>query len=288
MTSALLALTALLVAVLVLRWNAPAKTDDNDGDIDGPAVRAVAAAGRDGNGQRMTDAGLPPLPEMLKKRPLHVPLPLQDLNHEPIWRDARLAGKGKRWPQITQLCLLDFDKQERTLFALDNDPQRHWFRFAIDVNQLLDKDKRDRNAIGIFFGWRPVAEAGDVPHRFYAIQLDEQPLVGFPHGQLNIGIGRIDTGHKLRLPATEWFFPLPMGKSILALEKSLSWHHLEVEALDQRVKITVDTKSLEFNLNWLRQQDLYQDAPDPRGAVGIWCGNGQAFCRNATTMALAR
>lgn len=284
--AALLGLALLVVTALVLRRDSVADkaTKIDKGDVDPGTTQAK----RDIEGKVRAEDGLPPLPDMLKKRLLHVPLPLMDLNHEPVWGDARLAGNGKRWPQVSQLGLLDFDKQGRTLYALDNDPHRHWFRFAVDVNQLLVKDKLDRNAIGIFFGWRPVAEAGDVPQRFYVIQLDEHPLVGFPHGQLNVGIGRIDEGHKLRLPATEWFLPLPMGKATLPLAKSLTWHHLEVEALDQRVKVTVDGQSLEFNVNWLRQQDMYQNAPDPRGALGIWVGNGKAFFKNATTMALAK
>lgn len=287
--AALLGTAALVAAALFLRRGA--EPDASVAASNQAVVKALAdlpnlLTKKEVDSTKAGNQALPALPEMLKKRILHVPIPLMDVNHDPIWRDARLAGQGKRWLQEHQLCLLDFKGQ--TLFALDDDPQRHWFRFAIDLNQFLEKDKRDKSAIGVFFGWRPVAEPGDVPHRFYVVQLDEHPLVGFPHGQLTIGIGRIDKGHKLRLPDTQWFRHLPLSKSTLALGKSLDWHHLEIEALEQRVKVTVDDRSVEFDVNWLRQQDTYQNAPDPRGVVGIWGSNGKAFFKNATTMALAK
>ncbi len=291
-SASLVAIVAILAAVLLIRLNTDIVPDKDAPNGPGDRIQTVKPkedppTGPGKNAQASKEpADIAPLPEMFRKRILRVPLSLLRPDHEPIWK-ARLLGDGVYWPQPFQLCLWD-KSGGRTLYALDN-PGRHWFRFSIDLQQrVLAEEGRGKNHAGIFFGWHtPVQDRESVSRRFFIVQLDEYPHPGFPHGQLNIGTGRLIPGNDLRGAASDWSTSLPEDKGVLALDKSGVWHHLDVEVVDNNVRITVDKGRFQvIDQAWLRRQTFHGDPPDPRGTLGIWVGNGMAYFKNAFVTAL--
>ncbi len=223
------------------------------------------------------DAVPPDYPEQLRKRMWGVPQSLFTLEHQPVWH-RRLAGSGqfRRGPfQLILSSLGDFP----TLLALDDDPERRWFNFSIELTAPLEEP--GKNKVGVFFGLRKNTS------RFFAVEIDEHPAPSCPHGlarmdvwQVTEGTGADGGGRGSRR--------VPLGKGEIPLLQSRAWHPLTVRVFEDRITVTVDGKQTSsFTMDWLAEV-----APDalplnPRGALGIWAHNGLfASFRNAYVAAL--
>jgi serine/threonine protein kinase len=219
----------------------------------------------------------PAYPDILRNRPVNLAVPLLDQNFKPLW-SQRLSGLGKVHLTEFQLMLSSLQGQPPTFLALDDDPARRWFEFAIDLDAPLGEPGTNR--FGIFFGWRKSAE------RFFAVEIDEHPVGQFSHGRAVVGFMRLVKGNGVESNLA-YLQPLPIENGVIPLAKSPAWHHLVVRAVDHKVSVKVDDRAMLFDQARLigangRLAGLHQ-----RGAIGIWSWNGVFSCfRNATIMAL--
>jgi serine/threonine protein kinase len=219
-------------------------------------------------------------PDQLRNRPWKVSQALFTVEHAPVWHRS-LAGTGQFMRQSDRLGLTSPSKDEHpTLIALDDDPKRRWFEFAVEVNAPLDQ--RGKYRPGVFFGWRKTTS------RFFVVEVDEHPLGAYPNGVARIGTLRLIEGGGAEPPSSDFRW-LVGEKGLVPLPKNQDWHHLLVRAVDDRITLTVDgLNSSHFTMDWLGQNH-----PDdvvslnPRGALGIWAFNAPfAVFRNASVTAL--
>jgi serine/threonine protein kinase len=219
-------------------------------------------------------------PELLLKRPWRSSIALLKEDFEPLWH-RRLDGEGKFARTPFQLMLNSATGS--TLLALDDDPQRRWFEFAIDLNGPMAK--AGTNRFGVFFGWRDLPERPRSYH-FFIVEVDEHPSPGLPKGMLRIDAVRIQHGRGAEQEMkTAW----ELGR--LPLTKGPDWHHLVIRALGHKLTVTVDDNvASPFHLDLARfRQDRPRMTEDLhlRGALGIWSHDGMfASFRNAHITAL--
>jgi hypothetical protein len=133
---------------------------------------------------------------------------------------------------------------------------------------------------GVFFGWRKNSQ------RFFIVELNEEPLEGYPHGIVSVATLRIVKGQGAE-GGLEEVLPVVGGQA--GLTKSRSWHHLTVRAVENKVTIMVDDRlACRFDPAAVSVLDSSSGhGIDPRGALGIWAWNGVvASFRGATITAL--
>ena len=236
-----------------------------------PAPPPAAATQAPDNG----DA--PPYPDILRNRPWRYALPLLNQDSQPLWH-RRLNGGGKFVPAEAQLLLYSPRGQGLTLLALDDDPARRWFEFAVDVNTPFGKVGGGR--AGIFFGWRPNAE------RFFFVEVDERATNVSPEGRATIGVIRLHRG-KGAEGDTIHTMDLPGDKGTIPLARRGLGHHLVVRAVDHCVTVTVDGQARVFDRDGLARTSPRLAELDARGAVGIWAWDSPFVgFRNITLTAL--
>ncbi len=222
---------------------------------------AEAAPGKT-PGEEGADAP-PDYPEQFRKRLWQVPLALLTLDHAPVWH-RRLAGNGKFSRGPFQLVLSSPPQDDTpTLLALDDDPLRRCFEFAVELQVL--PGEAGMNRTGVFFGWRKSTS------RFFVVEIDEHPLATCPNGCARLGILQLVEGRGVESPVTEFSW-LPAEKDRIPLLLSRGWHALTVRCVDDRIAVTVDRKqTAQFTMDWLAQmQPAVVRSLDPRGAIGIW------------------
>src|SRR5262249_41874898 len=147
---------------------------------------------------------VPPLPEGLRTRALHHRLPLLDEHAKPLWA-YRITGQGRYQALAPQFMVIaSRDDQPATLWALDNDPRRHWFEFTIEINHF--RGARPSNLErGLFFGYRFPGDDGQQRHRFVVLRLDETPTADMPLGQVLLGTAYIEAPTENKQGAINWF-----------------------------------------------------------------------------------
>jgi serine/threonine protein kinase len=230
-----------------------------------------------------------PLPPELVKRSWNHPIALMKQNPvEPLW-EYRLIGKGI-YAAGRQMMLQAKPEDICTMVALDADPKRRWFEFAIELDQpdlLAAKKSPWAHRLGIFFGWQHYPEDPDRAHHFFVIELDERPVGPHKHGRLIIGTASYRPAKGSRQEQTNWFVPLPETKGVLPLSQSEVWHPLIVRVVDHKITVIVDgLRKTEFDLAWVKKQHAQAGHLDPRGALGVWAKEGVGWFRKATVTAL--
>jgi serine/threonine protein kinase len=227
-------------------------------------------------------AALPDMPRILIDRPDNLAIPLLKENFEPLW-SRRLNGEGKYtlFPG-NALCLFSPRAKPPTLLALDDDPQRRWFEFAVELKPVLDSPK-DTNEMGIFWGWRRNPADPDRLYRFFWANL--VPPAGESSGQFKLFSAVNDEPRGNRAPMYR-VWPLPNGE--VALPPPGGSHYIKVRAMNNAVTVTVDSQApVQYDIDKLNNNPAFADGSlDARGALGIWVQNGAGFFRRPTIMAL--
>lgn len=269
-------------------------------------------------------SGRPPLPAMLQDRRLHYSIPLLDKRGEPLWMWTP-TGTGNYFRDGGVCRPMSWDRQPMTLFALDDDPQRHWFDFSIELRAMRQRsilpravcqavtwgnvpgtgpllawaalasgrEVPRRYATGIFFGWQSTLRDPGGKHPVFLVELQEPPVdLGGPT-RVTISYMIFDPPSGLRGGSTaRGSRLLPTGKHSWDLDplpaNRQGWHQFRVRALDGKVTVTVDNKDLfRFDLHDLPLHLREGDERlDPRGALGVWVDKGPTYIRNAQVTAL--
>jgi serine/threonine protein kinase len=243
-------------------------------EVPRPNVPAPAPGEADGG---LPGAGVP------GERAWNVPRALFRLDQLPVSAE-RLAGEGECLPDGAHLVLCSPPRKRATLIALDNDPERRWFEFAIELCQVPGTRLAD-NELGIFFGYRRSRQDPASPPRFFVVQVDQSPAPGFPHGQVRIGSTRRLEPRGVQAEIDEGLRPIPGDRGVLALPQPGDGHHLCLRVLEDRITLTLDRRPahrLELDLAELRRVDPEAGSGlDPRGALGIWVRDGRGCFRQA-------
>jgi serine/threonine protein kinase len=322
------AVAVLSVALGLLLWGS------GKPDSTGPESAGLHTGGEQGakgplkKAAEQPTGGLPALPDGLRRREENLAIPLLRANAQPRWWH-RIYGKGRpAWGhRLGGLVLNSFAPGQCTLMALDNDPQRRWFEFAVDVQPTRQK-LRDRHAavataagvaavpgpggwlatcvlyadrtrlpagqeVGLFFGWRSDPRAPEQSCRFLVVQLSE-PAHGMPiPGQVALGTAYVDEARGGKAAFAEWYRK-PHGKKwqrLIPPPQRHGWRRLSVRAVDDRLSVTVDRAprpAIEFDMRELRAAHRADGADlDPRGALGVWVDRGTATFREASVTVLA-
>jgi serine/threonine protein kinase len=224
-------------------------------------------------------------PELIERKP-RVPLNLLKASpQEPRW-SCLLAGEGEFFPQPNQLALQGTREDFPALLALDADPERRWYELSVELAQL-PQGQSACAPLGIFFGW-PLWGPDQLPSRhFFVIQIDEKDLPDAPHGRMTLGWASYQPKEGARGEAFTWFRELPQGQAKYALTSSGVWHTLRIRVVENKIVVTLDgVERNTIEMTWLKNADFTTEPLDPRGALGIWVGQGCGWFRRATTMPL--
>jgi serine/threonine protein kinase len=232
---------------------------------------------------------LPPLDPILLNRRYNHQVALLTTEFRPIW-SHKLFGKGYLTPMAYGLNLYS-PPGPQTLVALDNDPERRWFEFSIDLKPV-PRAGAGAGGLGVFFGWHRNRQDPERRYRFFVLQLQEAAGPAVP-AELLIGSAYIDEARGAMGGHVEWLHPFPGGKGRLALpwKAARAWRRLHVRALDHKVTVTADESvSVEFDVKELnaspRLRELQGGPLDPRGALGVWASEGTGFFREAWIKAI--
>jgi serine/threonine protein kinase len=230
-----------------------------------------------------------PLPPPLRERVFNHRIDLLKEGNQPLW-SARLWGKGGPDPMPFQLALTSLPPNSApTLLALDDDPARHWFEFAVQLQQP-GRSTPGTNELGLFFGWR--RDAGDPVKRsrFFVVQLDEQATDDFPNGRAMIGSAHLEGPDAHGRDHAQWSVPTARPKWVLKLPppRKDHWRKVVIKAVDHEVTVEVD--GVQKLLDRGDYRDLHQTLGggplDPRGALGVWARMGHGLFKGASVVAL--
>jgi hypothetical protein len=229
-----------------------------------------------------------PLPLSLQQREPNQVVMLLKNNFDPIWEKQLLgAGQRQRWPD--RLCLFSPPSEEHTLLALDTNPQRHWFEFAMELSQVRTRAPSPTIPLGAFFGWRRNPNDPDRRYPFFLARLEEaeQGLERRPRAVVELAY--LDEGNADRRSYSEWGRSLPSGLGVLELPACAAdgWRRLQLRVVDDHITLTVDGAALKIELRDLNTLPApYRGTLDPRGILGIWSGRGAGSFRNISVTAL--
>jgi serine/threonine protein kinase len=238
-----------------------------------------------GTGGEQAAAGPPQARPWRQRIPLLREDPL-----EPVWYE-RLAGDGRFFSQKREMMLFS-GGGSYTLLALDNDPQRRWFEFAVRLSQLPDPRSEKVNQLGLFFGYRRNSQDPSKKSPFFVLQLDERKSPDHPDGRLLAGSANPIEAEGARGANDEWLRALPGVPPVTPLPARplQQWRQLRVRALDGRVTVTADSSVkplLSFSTEEMRAANAVEaEGLDPRGALGLWVREGAGYVQEATIMAL--
>jgi serine/threonine protein kinase len=229
-----------------------------------------------------------------RQRPLNEPIALFNEDCRPVWHEVKF-GAGKFGPWTGRLVLESKPDEKPTFVALDEDPERRWFEFSIELRQEPaapnDPHPSHNNQLGVFFGWRDDPQFAPAIHtQFFNIQLNENPILKDRFGRLSIGrtlINEDDRGGARREAYYPWS-SLALGGTWIPLsmnEKSKNgWRQLRVRVQNNKITAEVDRIYKIVTMEQLREERLGipKDPPlEPCGAIGIWVQNGSGSFRNA-------
>jgi hypothetical protein len=231
---------------------------------------------------------------MLIERAWNARIPLVNKDNDFLWH-FRAFGPGSYNPQPDRLILLSPDNQQRTLIAIDDDPQQRGFELFLELRQshVSQEPLAIPNSLGVFFGWREADGSNQSPPRFFLIELDERPLrengLNEPHGRVTLTTGVVVPAKGARGAWVEWSRPVrPASAGIVPLAKSgLDWHKLALRAVDGAISLRVDDlPAREFKLAALKAADDTLESVQLHGALGLWTQQGTAEFRNITITAI--
>jgi hypothetical protein len=217
---------------------------------------------------------------------MRVPLALLSTDFTPVW-DCRLWGRGtyQRMPRELSLVSPPDDDHPGTFLALDDDPARNWFKYTLKIRGVRWSENPERHQTGVFFGWRRNRAASDGRFRFFVVRIVEPLRRPERIGRLQVGTSYLDRPGGNRGNVTEKFRPLSGVTWEIDLPPSndQGWHELTVEAVDHRVRVSVvgSEKQVTFDVRTLRRAyEAEGYSLDARGALGIWCYNGNGYFRD--------
>lgn len=224
----------------------------------------------------------PGYPDALLHRKPGLPVHLQRITGEPVWLKPVL-GPGKTHLFDGALCVTapppKRPSDRLTLFALDDDPLRRPYEFAVEVVPMTARDAK-LYALGVFFGRRD-------PHAPFV--LVELSGVG-PARRLRVGSARVFPADAVNGDHLEGLAPfLPHGGDV-ALPGEASRHLVKLLVHGDRVKVGVDDRPpLEFDFDQIRRatnDPILRAALRADGAVGVWVSHGVGRFQNARVTSL--
>ncbi len=196
-----------------------------------------------------------------------------DFRYQPLWC-RRLAGRGHVQLGRTALRLSSNDRVPRdefTVLALDDDPDRRWFDFAVELFPSQGGPPTPR--AGLFFGWRTLEDGGAAA---YFVELDDKP---------DAGPQAVRVGY-LTLPA------VADGKAahdapLVGLPAAAVAEAIVLDAAPPRYRIIVQARphGVAVRVNDRSAVPIAVGA-DARGSLGIWVRRGTHWFSGATIRAL--
>lgn len=203
--------------------------------------------------------------------PSDLPLKGQpDLRYLPLWC-RRVAGTGSVTLGRTALQLSSNNgapADEFTALALDDDPERRWFDFEVEM--FPSQAGRDPARAGVFFGWRRLDDGGASA---YFAELDDNAQAG--PGTVHIGYvtNRAVGSGKAAKDDALMVLPADAVAAPIALAAAGPRYRIIVQARPHGVAVRVN------------EQSAVQIATrvDARGGAGIWVRRGTHSFGGATT-----
>jgi serine/threonine protein kinase len=225
-------------------------------------------------------ADKPALPHILVERPWRMPINLfTRLPVEPLWA-KQLADPGTYFPAPEQLNLATTTRGARYLLALDDDPQRRWFEFSVEM-MTIPTAPRGMNHLGAFIGWHaePVDRGARI-NPYLSVDLDKE------HRQFRIRCHYTIKAAREGEGSVGGTISPPAPQESVALSRPGPWHCVRIRVVDNRITVIADeAEAVEIDPTRLQTVNAVFGSLNPRGALGIWTSSDAAF-RNAQITAL--
>jgi serine/threonine protein kinase len=228
-----------------------------------------------------------PPSEVADEPPWNVP---QTLFREHPWMPLApkplVGSSDNTWqPSENQLSLFATPVETCALLGLSKIPAGRGFEFSMEMNQYPDPDP-EKDQLGLFFGWHRDETDPNNQDRFFIVRLDQHPGPDGVNGCVRVGSAKLFPANRVlgRAEVNDWFSLFPGEKGIGALSERKAWNRVKVQALDDRITVSVDDAAVvRFNQNTLRDEvPQWGTGLEARGILGIWARKGVGFFRRGT------